>query len=532
MNTATTAAGDAAASNPTLLPAGAGRGGYLGSITQSEPLDLEKKVNRASYLMGGLMGVLIGLLPAVTGHETVSFGVALVLVATVAWLLKFRVLIATALIATALQLMDIFGALSPLALFGEQQSSTEFSVALIVGIWAVVGIRAADRKLKEAERARMMDLIRKDFLTDAGNQRAFWESLVKSIAFSKRSGTPLSLILLDMDNFKQVNDRYGHQSGDLVLKAVAEVLRRSCRDMDQLFRYGGDEFSIICPDTRISGAEELSWRLVESINEMPTGFPNISACIGVAELRHSQNGSELLDAADRALMKIKREGHSGSVGIAASDEALQSRSLTSSEFNAQQAALQLAMASLSSDHEVDPGHSESVERLAVLVAGRLGVRGDEYEQLRLAARVHDVGSYVIPESIREKAGPLTDEEWKKVRAHVEAGERIVRSIPQLAPTAGLVRHTHERWDGDGYPDGLDGDTIPLGSRIIAVCDTFQALRHDRPYRIKLTTNEALDELKNCSGTQFDPQTVEALIEVVSDNRPHGGNISLTTGTNK
>ncbi len=502
---------------------------HFGSITQSAPLDRKASGNNASIFIGGFIGALIGLMPAVVGHGVITFGVAIVIIVAVAWCSRFRTLVAASLVATALQTVDLFGGLSAYSVLGDGAPSKVDSIALIAGIWAVVGIRAVDGKLKSRDLSTLVGLVRKDFLTGVGNQRAFWEALSGSIALARRSNTDLSLVLMDMDNFKQVNDRYGHRSGDLVLKAVAEVLGHVCRESDQLFRYGGDEFAIVCPDTRVSGVEELSWRLVKSIDKMPKGFPAITACAGVAQLEGTQSASDLLDAADHTLMKVKNDGRSGSVGVANTDDRLQSISADSSEFNAQQAALQLAMASLSPESDAGISHSESVERLAILIAGRLGVRGHECEKVQLAARVHDVGSYVIPESIREKQGPLSEEEWKQVRAHVEAGERIVTSIPQLAPTAEIVRHTHERWDGNGYPDGLEGELIPLGSRIIAVCDTFQALRHDRAYRKSLTTNEALDELKRSSGTQLDPEAVDALVEVVSDKRPHGGNISLGTG---
>lgn len=518
-------------------PGGAGHGGdelpeeidRFGSITQSTPLDRKASGNNISIVIGSIAGALIGLMPTAMGNNQITFAVALVITVAVAWCSRFRALITAALVATAVLSANLMGSLSSIAVLWGDQTGDLASVMLMVSIWAVVGVRAVEGRLKAKERSSLLGLVRKDFLTGVGNQRAFWEALVGLIALSRRSGTPLSLVLLDMDNFKDVNDSYGHQSGDLVLKAVAHILRRTCREADQLFRYGGDEFAVICPDTTESGAEGLSRRLLEAISKLPAGFPSISACIGVAQLKDGYSASSLLDVADNALMKVKKEGRFGNIGLAGTGATGFGITTESSEFNAQQAALQLAMASLSPDREVDTGHAESVERLIVLVAERLGAQGEECEKIRLAARVHDVGTYVIPDSVREKPGPLNENEWKLVRAHVEAGESIVRSIPQLEPTAQIVRHTHERWDGNGYPDSVEGEAIPLGSRIIAVCDCFQALRHDRSYRKSLTTNEALDELMLCSGTQFDPSVVDALVEVVSNSRPHGGNVSLSAG---
>lgn len=406
--------------------------------------------------------------------------------------------------------------------------ATGYQTASYIGALAIATLCMLQmRRLR-----KLAGLVGEDYLTGIGNQRAFWEALGNDVALSRRRDMPLSLVLIDLDGFKQVNDRYGHRVGDLLLKGVADSVRATCRGSDRVFRYGGDEFAIICQDTTLREAGELCCRVEQSIEELPEGFPRISASFGVAEIGRLESGSELLDAADHALIQVKEDGRPGSISLAVRGDVKADALEGNGEFGAQQTALKTALMALESDESIEAVHPESVERLAVLVAGRLGMRGMELERLRLASKVYDVGSYVIPGSILEKRGPISEEEWELVRSHVEAGERIVRSIPRLEPTAEVVRHTHERWDGGGYPDGLKGHEIPLGSRIISACDCFQALRHERPYRKKLSTNEALAEIKRCAGTQFDPEVANSLVEVVCSGRPGGGNVSLASAASR
>lgn len=398
----------------------------------------------------------------------------------------------------------------------------------IAGLAALVLALAGTFFYYRGVNGRLRNLIGIDYLTGVGNQRAFWDALGRLVALARRSATPLSLILMDLDNFKDVNDEYGHRAGDEVLKAVGQIVREACRGADQVFRYGGDELAILCPDTDARGARELAIRVQSSLSEMPLGYPQITAGVGVAELGSLVAGTDLLDAADSALMAAKYGSvNRGSLRLAAKSGAQRSSQRAGEEMAAaRRTALQLACASLDTD-AIDPvEHSESVERLVVLVAKRMGVEGEELDKMRLASRVHDVGKVAIPRGIMAKTGALTDAEWSTVRSHPVVGESILSSVPELEPVAGVVRHTHERWDGRGYPDGTAGGEIPLASRIIFVCDSFQAFRHDRPYRGAMTTAEALDHLQECAGSQFDPDVVEALLELVCADRPKGGNISL------
>jgi putative nucleotidyltransferase with HDIG domain len=166
-------------------------------------------------------------------------------------------------------------------------------------------------------------------------------------------------------------------------------------------------------------------------------------------------------------------------------------------------------------------HARDVAELAEAVAARMGIRGTELRALRYAALLHDVGKIAVPSEILNKPGPLTASEFEVIKEHTLVGSRMLERIPELEPVLPLIRSAHERWDGDGYPDGLVGAAIPLGARVICICDAFHAMVSDRPYRAALADSVAIDELRRCAGSQFDPEIVEALIAELGDQRPPG-----------
>jgi HD-GYP domain-containing protein (c-di-GMP phosphodiesterase class II) len=164
------------------------------------------------------------------------------------------------------------------------------------------------------------------------------------------------------------------------------------------------------------------------------------------------------------------------------------------------------------------GHSNEVRELVVALAADLGIPRDEVDTLRHAAELHDIGKVAIPDALLQKPGPLDDEEWAFIRRHTLIGQRIVAEAPALTKVGALIRSSHERWDGDGYPDGLAGEEIPLGARIVAVCDAYDAMTTDRPYRVSMPADEAMAELRRCAGTQFDPTVVAAFEAKVAERR--------------
>jgi diguanylate cyclase (GGDEF)-like protein len=311
---------------------------------------------------------------------------------------------------------------------------------------------------------------------------------------SLRDGDSLALVLLDLDNFKAVNDMNGHAAGDELLCWVVEGLRRAVRPMDSIGRLGGDEFAILTPGATESGAEHIATRARKLLSErvaVSTG----TACFPL----HGSNPDELQRHADRQLYASK---HGDAEHFTAG-----SRELTWAATLARAVDARMA---------TPVEHSTIVARYAAGTAQRLGWSGPDLAHLRIAAMLHDIGKVVLPDRILQKPESLSDVEFEEVKRHPETGAALINRVEGLGQIAEWVRHSHEHYDGTGYPDGLAGDHIPLASRILLVADAFDAMTSDRPYRAAQSMEEALDELRRHAGRQFDPRCVDALDEYLSD----------------
>jgi diguanylate cyclase (GGDEF)-like protein len=358
-----------------------------------------------------------------------------------------------------------------------------------------------------------------DHLTGLGNHRAYQAALREWIAESERTGKPFSLCLVDIDNFKTVNDTYGHPVGDEVLVLIGEML--GSRDHAQAFRFGGDEFAVIFLRDEVSAyrqLEEIQERL-EHIEASPSGHVTISA--GIASFpAHADNADDLQRRADGALSWLKEHGknrsclYSPSVVRIYSREALERETERSARLRAAKNLVRFVDAR-------DPqtaNHSEVVSGLAEGIGLQLGVEPEMVDHLRLAGLLHDLGKIGLPDAILKAPRRLTDEEYAVVKRHPEFGHSLLEGLG-IEPVEDWVLHHHEHWDGSGYPDGLAGEGIPLGARIILVADAFEAITADRPYRPAQTTEAALAELRACAGSQFDPAVVEALVLHLAGTRP-------------
>jgi diguanylate cyclase (GGDEF)-like protein len=353
-----------------------------------------------------------------------------------------------------------------------------------------------------------------DALTGLLNHGAMQVRVREEIARAAREDQPLCCVLIDLDDFKRVNDELGHPAGDALLRRVADALHAEVRPYDQVARYGGDEFVLVLP-----GAEEQTARAVaERVRvRVQAGAPRVhdvqlgNCSIGVSAWLPGMSADELLAAADRALLLAKRTGK-GRVAVANPDAEEELARLQRAD--ASPAAVQALAAAIDARDDYTHGHSEQVVRMATNVAMLLGHPRDTVERIGHAALLHDVGKLAIPYEILRKAGSLDDAEWHTMSQHPVIGEGILRRLPQLAPIAPIVRHEHEHWDGSGYPDGLAGAQIPIGSRIILACDAYVAMTTRRPYRRALGRADAVAELRARAGTQFDPDVVEALLEVL------------------
>ena len=327
-----------------------------------------------------------------------------------------------------------------------------------------------------------------DALTGLGNRRRLLQDLEHALETGRR---PLLLVAFDLDGFKAYNDGFGHPAGDALLARLGRKLAESVRGHGRAYRMGGDEFCVVLDD-RAAGAEAAAGAAREALSESGRGFA-VAASYGVVRLpAEAGSTSVALQIADQRLYRQK------------SARALSTRTQTRD----------VLMRVL---HEREPelhDHLRSVGRLAAVVAERLGMAPEAVDEVARAGELHDVGKLAIPDTILEKPASLDESEWNFVRRHTVIGEAILAAAPALMPVARLVRSSHERFDGAGYPDGLAGDSIPLGSRIIFACDAYDAMVGARPYAAALEPEEALDRIREGRGTQFDPAVVAALCDAV------------------
>jgi two-component system cell cycle response regulator len=329
-----------------------------------------------------------------------------------------------------------------------------------------------------------------DALTGIPNRRQLKTDLDKELKEASPA-RPLLLMLFDLNGFKAYNDTFGHPAGDALLIRLATALEEAMRAHGgSAYRLGGDEFCILAtvPGDRtraVSAAAALA------LTDHGGGF-HITASYGAILLpEESQDVTEAMQLVDQRMYAQKTSGR---------------RSPDRQSRDVLLRALQERNPELAERHA-------AVARLVDAVTDRLGLPAEERVQARQAAELHDIGKLGIPEGILHKPGPLDPEEWTFVRRHPLIGERIIGAAPALAAAAKLVRSTHERLDGNGYPDGLAGDQIPLGARVIAVCDAFTAMTSPRPYAPQLNVPQALTELRQGAGSQFDPTVVDALSEL-------------------
>jgi diguanylate cyclase (GGDEF)-like protein/putative nucleotidyltransferase with HDIG domain len=358
---------------------------------------------------------------------------------------------------------------------------------------------------------KMSQLSITDELTTLYNRRHFYKALEIEIDRARRHDRPLSLAILDVDRFKDYNDRFGHINGDSVLKSLAEAMTSYLRKTDTPFRYGGDEFAVILPETDSSKAKDVVERIrlkwlyrpqSESVGlENPLGFS-----AGIAEFpKNAKTQDSLVFLADAALYCSKRSGRYKSTSVSEMGE-ISPDMLASASLDQVYALAATVDAKESYGYE----HSRRVADVAEAIGNSVGLSGDELADLRGASLLHDVGKIGISEVILNKSDRLTPLEWEIVKKHSIEGAKIVSQIKNISSLAPLIRHHHEWYDGTGYPDGLKGQEIPLGSRIICIADAYYTMVSRRVYRNAMSQNEALIELERCSGTQFDPEIIKVI----------------------
>jgi diguanylate cyclase (GGDEF)-like protein len=376
--------------------------------------------------------------------------------------------------------------------------------------------------------SRAEQVARVDVITDLFNRRHFDERMREEIDRHGRYGDILSILLLDLDNFKKYNDTFGHLAGDRLLVHASELIKAAIRSSDLAFRYGGDEFAVILPNSSTMDAFSVAERIREKIAfEMASRQLDITISIGVASW--PGDGStldELCYAADMALYYAKRTGQNRTSIASRTLFSLTETSLTINTEAEVLSTIYALAATLEARDKYTYGHSRRVSRYAVAVAEALKLAPEQVAVISAAALLHDIGKVGIPDHVLNKEGALLDEEWELLKQHPRLSATIVGHVPSLSACLAAVRHHHERWDGAGYPSGLKGESIPLEARILSVTDAFEAMISERPYRQALTFKQAVFELEKCSGTQFDPTVVKAFIPIALATAPDDMELEL------
>ena len=334
-----------------------------------------------------------------------------------------------------------------------------------------------------------------DALTGLANRRKFFADSKSDLAAASDRET-VALAIFDLDGFKSYNDMFGHPAGDSLLRRLSKRLTAAVDGQGTAYRMGGDEFCVVSGGSATASVSTFKAASL-ALSDQGEGFV-ISCSYGSASLpSEAKTIGEALQLADRRFYAHKRSSSALHEGLQARDALVQVLAEKSQE---------LAL------------HVTGVGELAAATATELGLATDEVAAIRVAAQLHDIGKVAIPEAILNKPGALDEAEWRFMKWHTLIGERILAAAPALAHVAAVVRSSHEQLDGGGYPDGLVRDQIPNGARIVAVGDAFEAMTSDRPYRDALTVDEAIAELRRCSGTQFDPVVVDAFLSVLEGRR--------------
>jgi len=371
----------------------------------------------------------------------------------------------------------------------------------------------------EEHHRRAREMANTDGLTGLRNHGHFQNYLHKEVDRAKRYQNPLALVMIDLDNFKTVNDKFGHQKGDAVLKKVGELLRNEIREIDYAARYGGEEFIVVMPEINgvqaVHAADRLRRKFEMLYKEVGLPENQTAASFGVADFPAcAADNNSLIAAADSALLFAKRQGRNRVAYFRDLSEAeLNTDDLDNLNSRLEGAGFQTirVLAAAVDAKDQYPENKNDVSRFAISIARKLSFKQHQTEALVLAAKLHDIGKIGVPVQILQKPDKLSSEELSLLRQHPQMGERILQEANQIQEMIAAVLYHHERWDGKGYPEGLKGEEIPLMARIIGLLDAYRAMLCDRPYRKALSGEEAIAELEKGAGTQFDPALVKLFV---------------------
>lgn len=386
-------------------------------------------------------------------------------------------------------------------------------------------------KVENEYSEELSNLANIDGLTEIYNHRFFQDSLKKIIRQAKQLEFPVSLIIADIDYFKHYNDMYGHRRGDEVLRKIGYILKNNARERDIVARYGGEEFSIILPNTneddaivvaeRIRSAVEM-WKF-EGEEDQPKG--NITISVGVSTFpTKAKNSVELINSADDALYRAKFFNKNRVETYYSIIEELKKD--IEEEHIDLVTSIKTLISVINAKDRYTYGHIERVVMFTKLLANELELTEEDKKVLKYGAYLHDIGKINISKEILNKKMKLDKDEWETLKQHPVNGVELISPVESLKNVIPLILHHHERYDGAGYPTGLKGEAIPYLARVLTVADSFDAMTSNRPYGTRKTYEDAILELKRCSGSQFDPDIAEMFIKVVEDNKNRFDSLTL------
>ncbi|PKM95073.1 MAG: hypothetical protein CVU84_07060 [Firmicutes bacterium HGW-Firmicutes-1] len=344
---------------------------------------------------------------------------------------------------------------------------------------------------KKEKQEKILYLSYHDQLTGLYNRRFFEEELIKLGVEEK---LPVTLVMLDVNGLKLVNDAFGHSVGDILLKKIAKVFKRECRTNDIVARIGGDEFVIILPETNFKQTEMILIRINDELNKEKVESINISVSCGW----------ETKQSVEEDIMTVLKKA----------EDYMYRRKLSESS-NMRHKTIEVIIKTLYEKNQREEKHSKRVGKLCAAIGTALSLSQDDIRELKTAGLMHDIGKIAIEDTILDKMGTLNELERIEIERHPEIGYQILSSVNEFAPLAEYVLSHHERWDGNGYPKGLKGNEIPLGARIIVIADAYDAMVNNRPYRKVLSKEAALEEIKRGAEILYDPRIVKIFIEIMN-----------------
>ena len=375
----------------------------------------------------------------------------------------------------------------------------------------------------KASQERLLALLHIDPLTELENHRSFQERLMQEGQRCAQSGEALSIVLMDIDHFKEYNQQYGHSGGDMALLTIAGLLREQTPEFAGCARYAGGEFAALLPRHNLAQAASMGERLRISVQDtLAARFheSGLTVSVGCAELgAHASEVEGLILASELALARAKQMGRNQVCrfdSVPGADESSNPFQLHKYLKDESLATIQALAAAVDAKDPYTRGHSQSVATYAAELARWISLTQAEINLIYTAGTLHDVGKIGVPDAILKKPGRLDNAERKIMETHPALGEVIVRKVPALAATLPAVRHHHENWNGTGYPDNLAEEDIPLIARLLAVADTYDAMTSDRPYRKGLSRDIALAEIAKKAGTQFDPALAEQFVAMMTE----------------